>query len=634
MRRIIFIQFMVLAVLQLTGQQSWRSSLYPSNWTPGYTDSNGRYIHDFSYAGYKMGMDPIPAKTSNIVNVTQSPYSADNTGQTDVTVKIQKALDDVGKAGGGIVYLPKGTYKINVPSTATSGLRIMYSNVILRGAGPDSTFIVNTTTDFRGKQVLYITGSGASPWDTPVGSAYAIAADVPSDATTVKLSDVSSFAIGDLIILATDCTPAMIASFNLTGYWTSEVNGQRYCRIIKNIDRINNIITVDIPIQYKINKNYNARAYKVKAHVTESAIEDLSIGNIENPNIVGVSNDDLAFMYPDSAEYAIHGTHLITYRNTLNCWMRNVKSFRPSGNIYDVHMLSNAFKLIESKNVTVENCYFAKPQYRGGGGNGYMFIIESNDCLITNCTGERARHHFSFKSMCTSGNVVHKCKGIESRLSVDYHMYMSAVNLIDSYTSDGDYIEAIFRDGGDISGILHGYTTTESVIWNTKGVKAHWRNFLIDSRQYGNGYVIGTSGIMNTVITTPVSNTDPAATLYNTSPEDWVEGVGVGATLEPQSLYEDQLARRKILASNAPQIITSIDKTFNYKNCIDFILQGLSSCHKFCIFDVSGKKIIESQLTSLNQLTDSFKQLRAGSYIIQLSKNDIPVGSYKFISNN
>ena len=41
----------------------WRSSLYPEDWVPGYKDTQGRFLHDFSYAGYHMGEDSLPVIT-------------------------------------------------------------------------------------------------------------------------------------------------------------------------------------------------------------------------------------------------------------------------------------------------------------------------------------------------------------------------------------------------------------------------------------------------------------------------------------------------------------------------------------------------------------------------------------------
>ena len=38
----------------------WRSSLYPEDWRPGYKDSLGRFLHDFSYAGYRLMARTVP----------------------------------------------------------------------------------------------------------------------------------------------------------------------------------------------------------------------------------------------------------------------------------------------------------------------------------------------------------------------------------------------------------------------------------------------------------------------------------------------------------------------------------------------------------------------------------------------
>ena len=96
-------------------ENEWRSSLYPTDWKPGYADSKGRFLHDFSHAGYRGGGVPVPQMEENIVDISLPPFSADPTGTSDVTALIQQALDQVGAAGGGVVYLPAGTYKIIHP---------------------------------------------------------------------------------------------------------------------------------------------------------------------------------------------------------------------------------------------------------------------------------------------------------------------------------------------------------------------------------------------------------------------------------------------------------------------------------------------------------------------------------------
>ena len=55
--------------------------------------------------------------------VTDAPYNADNTGKTDASAAIQRAMGAVSGHGGGTVYLPAGRYRIeknlNMPATIT-----------------------------------------------------------------------------------------------------------------------------------------------------------------------------------------------------------------------------------------------------------------------------------------------------------------------------------------------------------------------------------------------------------------------------------------------------------------------------------------------------------------------------------
>ncbi len=71
-------------------------------------------------------------------DVTQSPYNVDNTGTTTDTSQIGQACLDASSAGGGVVYLPPGTYKKNYMVQVPS-------NVKLVGAHKEATTIVDTT---------------------------------------------------------------------------------------------------------------------------------------------------------------------------------------------------------------------------------------------------------------------------------------------------------------------------------------------------------------------------------------------------------------------------------------------------------------------------------------------------------
>ena len=537
---ILLINFLLFNALLLTAQ-TWRSSLYPENWTPGYSDSKGRFLHDFSFAGYKSGMEAIPIRTKKIVDVSKPPYNADKTGAIDATAAIQKAIDNVGQNGGGVVFLPAGEYSISIKGSKLQALRIKYNNVVLRGEGTAKTYIKSTSTNIRDKQMIYFYPDGANWNKSSDGKTTLITKDLLLPTTSIPVKDASLFKKGDLIALVTDLTDSFIAEHGCTGYWTT-FNGVRFCREVTAVDYVKNLVKIDVPTRYYLKMRDNSRIYKLNPQLTECGIEDLSVGNLQN-NGTGWSDSDYDSI--GTGAYEVHGSHFVLFRNVQNCWVRNVATFRPKENTQDVHILSNCLKILDSRFVTVEKCNFQRTQYEGGGGNGYLYALEANDCMIKNCHAEHGRHNYDFKEMTSTGNVILKCTSKDPSLSSDFHMALSMANLFDSFESDGDAIDANFRPWGAKENI-HMYSTTQSVIWNTKGIKGFRGNknaYLVVSRQYGEGYVIGTSGAVNIVLTTPVSGTEGGIS-FNTSPEDYVEGVGQGATLIPQSLYEDQFYKR------------------------------------------------------------------------------------------
>lgn len=73
-------------------------------------------------------------------------YGATGNGTTDDTSAIQATINAL-PSGGGIVYLPRGTYRI------TSALTIV-SDVFLRGAGANATIIKQTSTTAHGIYAL------------------------------------------------------------------------------------------------------------------------------------------------------------------------------------------------------------------------------------------------------------------------------------------------------------------------------------------------------------------------------------------------------------------------------------------------------------------------------------------------
>ncbi len=509
--------------------ETWRSQYYPEDWTPGYTDDEGRFLHDFSYAGYHRGERHIPEEPPGpVLDVTEPPYGADPTGEADSTAAIQAAIDDAGAEGGGVVYLPAGTYRIAPEGNNNHTLRLAESGVVLRGDGPDATFLFNDAVEMRGTSIILARPSGGGHWHQPLsGTTVALAEEAEAPNDYVYAEDTSGLETGDWIVLTHDVTEEFVAehSERLVDEWAGRLPAIAFYRQVKQIDDETGKITVDIPLRYDLRVRDNARLHAVRPHLEEAGIEDLSIGNREHPGNGFGFND---YTSPGTAAYDVHSSYAIRFNHVTNGWIRRVHTYRPEVNEGPHHLLSNMLELQYSRGITVQDCDFREAQYRGGGGNGYGYVIRGNDCLIQDCYGRELRYVFDFKSMYANGNVIHR--GVSDGTTSDFHMHLSVSNLMDNLELlDGAFFNARERPHGTID---HGITTNQSVFWNTLGEGNS--NFLIDvTNQSGNSFIIGTRGER-----TNVEGLDDAHMGV------YYEGRDEGYTLEPQSLYEDQLQRR------------------------------------------------------------------------------------------
>jgi hypothetical protein len=91
-------------------------------------------IPNVSFAGYRLGERPPtrPAHT-NVLS-----YGARPDGSADAAPAINRAIADVGAAGGGVVFVPAGTFRID------DIIEVGYDNVVLRGAGSGRTTLFAT----------------------------------------------------------------------------------------------------------------------------------------------------------------------------------------------------------------------------------------------------------------------------------------------------------------------------------------------------------------------------------------------------------------------------------------------------------------------------------------------------------
>jgi hypothetical protein len=83
-------------------------------------------------------------------------YGADAAGKSDISVALQKALDDASAAGGGIVYMPAGIYRLTSPVTVGE-------KTVIMGAQQNPQ---KGTDAFRGTVMLVTYGEGGTESDT------------------------------------------------------------------------------------------------------------------------------------------------------------------------------------------------------------------------------------------------------------------------------------------------------------------------------------------------------------------------------------------------------------------------------------------------------------------------------------
>ncbi len=548
---------------------AWRSALLPDSWVPlhagGRADAMGRSLQDFSFAGYHRG-DAPPYGLGTVVRTVDARLGD---GVTDATAAIQADLDAAcadTTPGLRVVRIPAGTYRLRFP-TATpatdAALRVACSNLVLRGAGPSTTRLwLDDPTNARTRAMIRVAARSFNAW-SGAGTTL-LTRDAPSPTRTVAVASTAGLSPGDFVAVRTDLTEAFRVERGMdltlagTVVWpASTALGLLYLRRVRSVDAMASTVTLDAPTRYELLRRDNARLYRPTGALEEVGLEEFSIGMTEHATSAAgtlpgpLGDNDTGYDVPGTAAYAVHSSTGIRVDVTHDAWIRHVETFAPTGNTSGAHVLSIALWLTAgTSRVTVDGCNLARPQYRGGGGNGYLYLVEAGDNLVVDSVGTAGRHDFITAHIASSGNVFLRARSVNARFSDDAHRLLSQANLYDNVALDGAWLQAVNR-GDDSNGA--GFTATQTVFWNTRVVAAHTRTrrpadgftdgFAVETAQYGWGYVIGTSGPGAAVVTRAITNSNYAMQNQG-APEDFVEGVGRGATLFPTSLYVEQRRRR------------------------------------------------------------------------------------------
>ncbi len=492
----------------------WRSTLYPVDWMPGHADDAGRALQDYSYAGYRYGETPV---TPSGPTFSALDHGADPTGSADSTAAVQAAVD-AASVNGGVVVLPAGTYRLDGVIT------VLASNVVLRGAGVGQTLLHFTSVGPSNvSHVAFGNGGG-------FGTEHVLTEDGQRFSTVVRVANATGLTVGMDVALGFIITPGFVADHGMTGVWQA-FNGTWqpfYLRTITAVDTAStpHTVTLDVPLRDGMLTRDGASLRVHTGLLHEVGLEDVSISNAVTR----------------AQAWSVTQVHAVGMDGVANGWVRNVHSYGATGGD---HLQSGGILVKGSKRVTVANSIMAQAQHRGGGGNGYLFELrQSSEVLLVDNEARAGRHNFIQNwGFGTTGCVLLRCVSRDGRAFAadwdpiglpglsEFHHSLATANLMDGCTFDDGFNAG--NRGTESTGA--GHTAQENVFWNVRG------SGVVRSLQYGHGYILGTQGLQ---VVTALSTVSFGFSGNGTAPEDHVEGLGLGQTLTPPSLYEDQRTRR------------------------------------------------------------------------------------------
>ena len=462
-----------------------------------------------------------------VADVTDYGALANTTA--DSSGAFNAAIAAVSNAGGGVVYIPDGEYVL------ASNLVITASNVLVRGQSRDGTKLYFAAS-ISGSDAAGLTFTGGS--ENTSGDVL-LAADGVERSHTVAVADASEFSVGDDVELGFVITQDFINGLGMHGLWDSTDNSALnlrkvfFRREITAIDTTStpNIITFDVPLRYPMLMRDAAAIHHDTRALSECGVEHLSVNNAIDVSVA--ANNPRA--------------HAIAFNHVKDCYLNDVSTYL-SANAPDStdSLQSGGVYVLTSKRVTIANSTLENSQNHGDNGAGYAFEASMcNDVLFHDDHTSNVRHGFIQNwDFGSNGLVFQRCdaqgdtannSGVIIPGTSEFHHRLAMACLYDD-THDSSGFNAYNR-GTESSN--SGVSSTEDVFWNISGDGS---STIMRSYQAGMGYVIGTYNVTATV--SPGLIDTALGYAANTGPTDFLEGDGMGKTLEPQSLFDDQLAKR------------------------------------------------------------------------------------------
>ncbi len=374
----------------------------------------------------------IPANRSTLIDVTQPPYRADNSGATDAQPAIMQAL--AAAKDGEVIYLPAGMYRINAAITVNK------SRVTIRGAGPDQTILMAYNSGRGGAiDVKFLTMRNGFWGDSPrlsiTGS--------PTKGATILQMDTAGLAaypnrgIGQICQIALKNDPSLPVLATGGGDYLRK----QTTRIVATTPTS---VTISPALLFDLPEALAPNLLSSDGQVEFVGIEDLTI---------------------NGANSATRHSPLVM-ANSYACWVKNVSIL----NVPNWHFL-----LMDSLQCEVRQCYLAKrTKPMGPDGGGLMFSGCSSFLVEDNVLAE-ALPHIEVTNTCGSVFAYNFCddRGVQSDLlGGAINTNHGAHNSFNLY--EGNYAPKIQSDG------YHGSASHDTLFRNwIHGTSRHANQFWV-----------------------------------------------------------------------------------------------------------------------------------------------------------
>ncbi len=281
------------------------------------------------------GIDQYRTGRTNLINVTQAPHNADNTGVTNASTIINAAI--AGASDGDVIYLPAGTYR------AEATIAIYKSGVTVRGDG--NSTIIKPTGSAGGIGIDGALLVEEQYWVAPVG-------DVARGDTVIPIGDVSGGWVPGIFCLITILNNNDPAYGPLVVSVAGFERRRKFVAFVTAVDSEANTITLSQPIPF-------AMPASLEPHISTGGGVNFGV------NRSGVENLRVDMTDTD----AVFSSGMSSCRN---CWFYGVS----------VRTVSNYHLGISyAANCEVRKCDLRDRKAPGTNGGGLLTAAMS-DCLI------------------------------------------------------------------------------------------------------------------------------------------------------------------------------------------------------------------------------------------------------------